>query len=88
MERLPHGLFGTVLIVAGDSVVDVLVLAEGQTVPGPVELGGCSLVSTAEVTGRPSWGGSVKQLEKFLQRRMGDSNPRGLSPNTLSKRAP
>jgi hypothetical protein len=24
----------------------------------------------------------------FYTRRMGDSNPRGLSPNTLSKRAP
>ena len=24
----------------------------------------------------------------FILRRMGDSNPRGLSPNTLSKRAP
>ena len=26
--------------------------------------------------------------EPFSTRRMGDSNPRGLSPNTLSKRAP
>ncbi|MDF2563179.1 MAG: hypothetical protein K0R99_4625 [Microbacterium sp.] len=59
---------------------------------GEVEIRGIAGVANAEVNDncatRINAGRDPLKTLGSLWRRMGDSNPRGLAPNTLSKRAP